>query len=56
MSGVEEIIEGLKDMTEKLSAWEIDFVQSIDEKLTYGIGLTENHINIVNQIWDERNK
>ena len=56
MSEVKEIIEGLKDITEKLSAWEQDFVQSVDERLSAGIGLTETQVDMVNKIWDERNK
>ena len=55
MSEVKEIIEGLKDISEKLSAWEQDFVQSIDERLSAGIGLTETQVDKVNQIWDKNN-
>ena len=56
MSEVKDIIEGLKDMTEKLSAWEQDFLQNIDERLSSGIGLTDKQIGKINQIWDKNNK
>ena len=56
MSEVKEIVEGLKDITEKLSTWEQDFVQSIDERLSAGIGLTETQVNMVNKIWDEKSQ
>ena len=56
MSDVKDVVQGLKDMTEKLSVWEQDFVQSIDERLSAGIGLTETQVDMVNKIWDEKNK
>ena len=56
MSDIKEVVQGLKDMTEKLSAWEQDFVQSIDERLSSGIGLTETQVNMVNKIWDEKSQ
>ena len=56
MSEVKEIVEDLKDMTEKMNNWEQEFLQNVDERLSNGIGLTDRQIEIVNQIWDKVNK
>ena len=53
MSELKEIVKDLKDMTEKMSNWETEFLQGVDERLSNGIGLTDRQIEIVNQIWDK---
>ncbi|MCK4706226.1 MAG: hypothetical protein KAT90_12145 [Gammaproteobacteria bacterium] len=47
------MISDCKKRDEKMSSWECDFIESIEDRATSGIQLTENQLEKLNTIWEK---
>ena len=52
MNDAKDLIEALIENQERLSAWESDFVQSLDERIDE-VGLTQDQYDKLCQIFDK---
>ena len=50
----DELIDGLNDNVERLTEWEMKFLQSVHEWRGNGIDITEKQLITLQAIWDRR--
>ena len=50
---VEQMIQDCMNRESKMTAWEQGFIQSIQEQVDRGAGLTELQIETIEKIWDK---
>lgn len=50
----DDLIDGLNDNVERLTEWEMNFLQSVHEWRSKGIDITEKQLTTLQAIWDRR--